>query len=119
MSLQTKVDEELDDAKDAVDTRRAAFASRSRSIAIILEVASLIFVAEWGDRSMLATVALAASQSAAGVTIGAVAGHGLATLMAVVGGALMSRYISEKVMHVVGGGLFLGFAATTAFGLLF
>ena len=36
-----------------------------------LQVASLVFVAEWGDRSMLATIALGASQSAVGELLSA------------------------------------------------
>jgi putative Ca2+/H+ antiporter (TMEM165/GDT1 family) len=38
----------------------------SRGWWALVEVASLIFVAEWGDRSMLATIALGAAQSPAG-----------------------------------------------------
>ena len=72
---------------------------------------------QWGDRSMLATVALAASQSPIGVALGAIGGHGLATLMAVLGGSIISPHISERMMSLIGGSLFLLFAATTAVGL--
>lgn len=33
---------------------------------VAVQIATLIFVAEWGDRSMLATIALAVSQSPLG-----------------------------------------------------
>lgn len=83
----------------------------------LLQVASLIFVAEWGDRSMLATIALGAAQSPAGVAGGAIAGHVAATLIAVIGGAVLSDRISEKTVGYVGGVLFLLFAVATVLGL--
>jgi putative Ca2+/H+ antiporter (TMEM165/GDT1 family) len=44
---------------------------------------------------------------------GAVAGHGVATGIAVAGGSLLSRYFSERVLQYIGGSLFLVFAAAT------
>ncbi|BDA41581.1 GDT1-like protein 1, chloroplastic [Coccomyxa sp. Obi] len=82
----------------------------------LLQVGSIIFLAEWGDRSMLATVALGVSHSPIGVALGAILGHGLATLLAVTGGALASQYISEKTLGFIGGTLFLVFAVATLFG---
>ena len=86
-------------------------------LAAFWEVASIIFVAEWGDRSMMATIALAVHSNPYGVALGATGGHALATLIAVIFGSLASRYISERMVSLIGGSLFLLFAAETALGL--
>ena len=52
-----------------------------------------------------------------GVATGAIVGHAIATAIAVVGGAIVSNYISEKTVGYIGGTLFLVFAAATAFGV--
>ncbi|KAL5708585.1 Protein PAM71 [Ranunculus cassubicifolius] len=84
---------------------------------IIWKCFSLVFFAEWGDRSMLATIALGAAQSPWGVAGGAIGGHLLATIVAVLGGAFLAKYISEKVVGYLGGGLFIVFAVATFFGV--
>ncbi|KAL2923134.1 Protein PAM71-homolog chloroplastic [Bienertia sinuspersici] len=71
---------------------------------------------EWGDRSMLATIALGAAQSPWGVASGAIMGHLAATSIAVLGGAFLAKYISEKLVGYLGGVLFLLFAVATIFG---
>ena len=43
----------------------------------------------------------------AGVVAGAVAGHGIATVVAVLGGSFLGKYLDEKVVQYVGGSLFL------------
>lgn len=82
-----------------------------------VEVAGIIFIAEWGDRSMLATIALGAAQSPVGVAGGAILGHVIATAIAVVGGAALSERISEKTVGLIGGALFIVFAAATLLGV--
>ena len=81
------------------------------------ETFSLVFIAEWGDRSMLATIALGAAQSPVGVATGASCGHLIATLIAVVGGALLGKRISERQVGIWGGVLFIGFAIATLAGV--
>ena len=83
----------------------------------IIETFCLIFVAEWGDRSMLATIALGAAQNPVGVAVGATAGHLFATVIAVIGGSLISKKISERFVAFCGGWLFLAFALFTAIGV--
>eukprot|EP01023_Acetabularia_acetabulum_P017275 TRINITY_DN18599_c0_g2_i11.p2 TRINITY_DN18599_c0_g2~~TRINITY_DN18599_c0_g2_i11.p2 ORF type:complete len:184 (-),score=37.39 TRINITY_DN18599_c0_g2_i11:101-652(-) len=74
------------------------------------QVFTLIFLAEWGDRSMLATIALGATSNPYGVAVGASFGHLVATAIAVVGGGFAARYISEKAVSIISGILFLIFA---------
>lgn len=78
----------------------------------------LVFVAEWGDKSFFSTIALAAASSPLGVIGGALAGHGVATLLAVLGGSLLGTFLSEKVIAYIGGVLFLVFAAVTLFDIV-
>ena len=51
-----------------------------------------------------------------GVTIGALLAHAVATFIAVLCGKVLAKYISEKTVGYIGGGLFLVFAAATAVG---
>lgn len=57
----------------------------------MLSTFALVFAAEWGDKSFIATIALAAASSPVGVVAGAVAGHGVATALAVAGGNAMGK----------------------------
>jgi putative Ca2+/H+ antiporter (TMEM165/GDT1 family) len=121
------VEEELADAREVVEGGGEGGASSSGAKspssppapkalgARLFEVATLIFLAEWGDRSMLATVALGAAQSPWAVAIGATAGHAAATAIAVVGGALAGSRVSERAVNATSGVLFLLFAAATLF----
>lgn len=77
---------------------------------VFLQAFSLTFLAEWGDRSQVATIALAASKNIWGVNIGAVLGHALCTSIAAVGGKMLASSISERAVTYAGGLLFLTFA---------
>ncbi|XP_057431438.1 protein PAM71-homolog, chloroplastic [Lotus japonicus] len=109
---------ELDELAEAEELVKEKASTRlSNPLEIIWKSFSLVFFAEWGDRSMLATIALAAAQSPWGVASGAIAGHLLATTIAILGGAFLANYISEKLVGYLGGGLFLIFAVATFFGV--
>lgn len=99
-------------AEEAMETvKEAQLKSRKKktSLGVILEAFILTFMAEWGDRTQIATIALAASNSALGVTAGAILGHGICAAIAVIGGRLIAGRISERMVTAIGGGLFLLF----------
>ena len=78
--------------------------------AIFSQALTLTFLAEWGDRSQIATIALAASRDPYGVIAGGLLGHAFCTGVAVVGGRMLASRISERTVAIVGGLLFLAFA---------
>lgn len=84
---------------------------RKTPIAIVTEAFMLTFVAEWGDRTQIATIALAAANNPFGVTLGAILGHTICALIAVLGGYLVAGRISERTIVALGGVLFLIFGA--------
>lgn len=57
----------------------------------------MTFLGEWGDRSQIATIAMAAGQDYWWVTLGAVLGHGCCTSVAVIGGRAIAGKVSLKV----------------------
>eukprot|EP00581_Thalassiosira_minuscula_P018941 CAMPEP_0183720426 /NCGR_PEP_ID=MMETSP0737-20130205/13037_1 /TAXON_ID=385413 /ORGANISM="Thalassiosira miniscula, Strain CCMP1093" /LENGTH=384 /DNA_ID=CAMNT_0025950285 /DNA_START=58 /DNA_END=1212 /DNA_ORIENTATION=+ len=83
--------------------------------AVFLQALTMTFLAEWGDRSQIATIALAAAKDPIGVTIGGCMGHSICTGMAVVGGRMLASRISEKAVAFYGGLVFLAFGVHSAF----
>ena len=75
----------------------------------------MTFLAEWGDRTQISTIALAAAYNPVFVTVGAIVGHGICTAIAVIGGRLIAGKISERIITAVGGVLFLIFGITAYF----
>lgn len=108
-----KADEEQKEAELAVSELSGNGAGLAAAANTIISTFALVFVAEWGDKSFFSTIALAAASSPLGVITGALAGHGAATLLAVLGGSLLGNFLSEKAIAYVGGVLFLVFAAVT------
>ena len=78
---------------------------------VLVETFVITFLAEWGDRSQIATIGLAASSDPVGVTIGGIAGHAVCTGAAVIGGRHMAERISERAVAIAGGVLFCLFGA--------
>jgi len=93
--------------------RAAAAASRALPT-VLVEAFTLTFLAEWGDRSQIATIGLATTADPLGVTLGGIVGHAVCTGAAVLGGRHLAAHIRERTVHAVGGLLFLAFGIHAA-----
>lgn len=82
---------------------------------VAMQSFTLTFLAEWGDRSQIATIALSAAKNPFGVTLGGCIGHTLCTGLAVLGGRMLAARISEKTVSFGGGLIFLGFGIHSVF----
>jgi putative Ca2+/H+ antiporter (TMEM165/GDT1 family) len=88
--------------------RRAAPAAPEHRF-VLLAVVSSYVLAELGDKTMLATVALASDQNWAGVWIGATVAMVLADGLAIAAGALLHRRLPERLLHGLASALFVLF----------
>ncbi|ORY74576.1 hypothetical protein BCR37DRAFT_384376 [Protomyces lactucae-debilis] len=80
---------------------------------VFIQTFTLTFLGEWGDRSQIATIAMAAGSDYWWVILGTILGHSLCTLLAVVGGRMLASQISVRSVTLGGRILFL------LFGLLY
>ncbi|XP_022867501.1 GDT1-like protein 4 isoform X2 [Olea europaea var. sylvestris] len=76
---------------------------------ILLKAFSITFFGEWGDKSQLATIGLAADENPWGVVLGGIIGQAFCTTAAVLGGKSLATSISERIVALLGGVLFIVF----------
>ena len=109
------IEAEVEDAKETIEQADRQFERKGRRRGILLKAFVLTFLAEWGDRTQIATIALAASNNPVGVTAGAILGHTICAAIAVVGGRMVAGRLSERVLTFLGGALFIGFGLVAIF----
>ena len=98
-----------DNSGDGSKVTRSINPTTAENLRVFTQALTLTFLAEWGDRSQIATIALAASKNPFGVIVGGLLGHAFCTGLAVLGGRMLAARISEKHVAAVGGLLFLVF----------
>ncbi|EGV62780.1 GCR1-dependent translation factor 1 [Yamadazyma tenuis] len=77
---------------------------------VFIQVFVMTFLGEWGDRSQIATIALAAGSDYWYVIIGAIIGHGVCTFAACAGGKLLAKKISMRTVTLGGAIAFFVFS---------
>ncbi|KAF1821327.1 UPF0016-domain-containing protein [Dissoconium aciculare CBS 342.82] len=69
----------------------------------------MTFLGEWGDRSQIATIAMAAGQDYWWVCAGSIVGHACCTGLAVIGGRALAGRVSMRMVTIGGAVAFLAF----------
>lgn len=91
-------------------TEDEAQKARNASGRALLAVGLAFFLAELGDKTMLATITLAVNNDWVGVWIGSTVGMVAADAMAIVVGAMLGRKLPEKVIRYGAAAAFAVFA---------
>ena len=107
--LHPKKDEESQEVVSSASPTKAKFTE------VAIQSFTLTFLAEWGDRSQIATIALSAAKNPYGVTLGGCIGHTMCTGLAVLGGRMLAARISERTVSIGGGIIFLVFGIHSVF----
>ncbi|XP_053200879.1 transmembrane protein 165-like isoform X2 [Panonychus citri] len=65
---------------------------------IAIEMFTMVFIAEWADKSQLSIIILTTRENKFAVAVGAIAAQTLSMVVAVIGGSVMSQYILPKTV---------------------
>ncbi|MDF2822791.1 MAG: putative rane protein [Mycobacterium sp.] len=95
---------------DKLSDEEKSRAQRATGAAFFV-VTSAFFLAELGDKTMLATITLAADNDWLGVWIGSTLGMVVADGLAIVVGAVAGKHLPERTIQIAAAALFLLFGA--------
>ena len=83
---------------------------------VIVQIFLMIFFAEWGDRSQVATSLLAGTHPVFSVFCGGGVGYFITSFVAVLCGSVLQKWISPRWITIFGGLMFILFALQTVLG---
>lgn len=86
---------------------------------IWFQIFSMTFLAEWGDRSQITTIAMAAGADWLEIILGGTVGHLICTLLAVLCGQYISTKISIKTILLLGSVAFFIFSGLYCYAAIF
>lgn len=95
---------------DSLSDEETSVAQKATAPAFFV-VTSAFFLAELGDKTMLATITLAADHDWVGVWIGSTLGMVVADGLAIIVGAVAGKHLPERLIQIVAAALFLLFGA--------
>lgn len=120
------VDEELNEVKEEVAAREIKQRSEELEDGLVphkpfqlfssplapvwFQIFIMTFLGEWGDRSQMATIVMAAGSDYLMVVLGGSLGHLVCALVAVIGGQMLAKKISMKAVILSGASSFLVFS---------
>jgi putative Ca2+/H+ antiporter (TMEM165/GDT1 family) len=91
----------------------------SEELKVLLSTFALLFVAELGDKTQLAVISMTAKHKMPLIVfIGATLALAAVTLLGVLGGELLTRFVPESLLHKIAAVLFVGMGVLMWFDIL-